>query len=268
MKKRFLAGILVCLLLTAAAPGGRKCSAQEPAAEGPTIAYVPLDDRPDNVGRVVSGPVPGLSAGDAGAGELSHGAGWPAQATGSLQCGDPWSLYTWVLEQETKGCDRYILSMDQLLSGGLVSSRSISEDEVPIPGGGTTSSSGLLAHLLEALAEDGDNVVWLLDSVMRLAPTVGYEGGSLEEYEALRSYGIEPQPAGAVRRNADAGERDGGLPAGRQRGAVGYSRLGLTEARVEQYLAARERKLRLTEQMLEMVAGEGYEAFPSPHRHR
>ena len=261
MKKRFLAGILVCLLLTGCGPRRTEVLAQEPAAEGPTIAYVPLDDRPDNVERVVY-LAQSLGYQLAMPEPVSYHTALDGQPKnyGSLQCGDPWSLYTWVLEQETKGCDRYILSMDQLLSGGLVSSRSISEDEVPIPGGGTTSSSGLLAHLLEALAEDGDNVVWLLDSVMRLAPTVGYEGGTLEEYEALRSYGIEPRPelSGEALTlesvTADYRLNGSGAP-------LDPADFGLTEARVEQYLAARERKLRLTEQMLETVAGEGYEAF-------
>ena len=261
MKKRFLAGILVCLLLTGCGPRRTEVLAQEPVAEGPTIAYVPLDDRPDNVERVVY-LAQSLGYQLAMPEPVSYHTALDGQPKnyGSLQCGDPWSLYTWVLEQETKGCDRYILSMDQLLSGGLVSSRSISEDEVPISGGGTTSSSGLLAHLLEALAEDGDNVVWLLDSVMRLAPTVGYEGGTLEEYEALRSYGIEPRPelSGETLTlesvTADYRLDGSGAP-------LDPADFGLTEARVEQYLAARERKLRLTEQMLEMVAGEGYEAF-------
>ncbi len=261
MKKRFLAGILVCLLLTGCGPRRTEVLAQEPAAEGPTIAYVPLDDRPDNVERVVY-LAQSLGYQLAMPEPVSYHTALDGQPKnyGSLQCGDPWSLYTWVLEQETKGCDRYILSMDQLLSGGLVSSRSISEDEVPIPGGGTTSSSGLLAHLLEALAEDGDNVVWLLDSVMRLAPTVGYEGGTLEEYEALRSYGIEPRPElsgeALTLESVTADYRLDGSGA-----PLEPADFGLTEARVELYLAARERKLRLTEQMLEMVAGEGYEAF-------
>ena len=39
------------------------------------------------------------------------------------QSGYPALLSRWVLEQEAAGCDRYILSMDQLLYGGLVASR-------------------------------------------------------------------------------------------------------------------------------------------------
>ena len=44
------------------------------------------------------------------------------------------------------------------------------------------------------LAADENNRVWLLDSVMRLAPTVGYAGFGLEEYNALREYGMQARP--------------------------------------------------------------------------
>ena len=262
MKKRILAAALACLLLAGCgAQRTEPLAAEEPAAAGAEVAYVPLDDRPDNVERVVY---------------LAESLGYqlvmPEEALyrtaldgqpknfDSLQRGEPWSLFTWVLEQEAAGCDRYILSMDQLLSGGLVSSRSMTGDEVPLPGGGSASSSELMDSLLSALAEDKNNVVWLLDSVMRLAPTVGYQGGTLEAYDALRAYGIEPRPdlTGAEltveRVTADYRLGSGGA-------LLAPADFGLTEAQVEAYLAARERKLCLAERMLETVAGEGYENF-------
>ena len=36
--------------------------------------------------------------------------------------------------------------------------------------------------------------MYLLDTVMRLAPTVGYDGWDLAGYEALRSYGMAARP--------------------------------------------------------------------------
>ena len=53
MKKRIFAAALACLLLTGCSPRATAPLETEPAAEGPEIAYVPLDDRPDNVERVV-----------------------------------------------------------------------------------------------------------------------------------------------------------------------------------------------------------------------
>ena len=109
----------------------------------------------------------------------------------TLEFQDNRRLYDWVLEQEASGCDRYLLSVDQLLYGGLVASRlaktTTERDGVPWP------LTDLLECLLSALAEDPNNEVWLLDSVMRLAPTVGYAGGTLEYYNAMRTIGAAPR---------------------------------------------------------------------------
>ena len=261
MKKRILAAVLACLLLAGCGVRRTEPVAEEPAAGGAEIAYVPLDDRPDNVERVVY---------------LAESLGYqlvmPEDALyrtaldgqpknfDSLQRGEPWSLFTWVLEQEAAGCDRYILSMDQLLSGGLVSSRSMTGDEVPLPGGGAVSSSELMDSLLSALAEDKNNVVWLLDSVMRLAPTVGYQGGTLEDYDALRAYGAEPRPgldgSNLTIENIETDYRRDGSGA-----SLDPAAFGLTEKQVDEYLAARSRKLELSDQMLEAVGSGGYENF-------
>lgn len=168
----------------------------EPAASEPgkTIAYVPLDDRPDNVERV-----------EYLAESLGYALVMPEKVLyrtaldgqpknfDTLQRGEPWSLFTWVLEQEAAGCDRYILSLDQMHSGGLVASRSMTGYGIELPGGGTARVYSMLEKLLAALSADEKNVVWLLDSVMRLAPTVGYEGGTLEDYNAIRAFGTLPR---------------------------------------------------------------------------
>ncbi len=168
----------------------------EPAASEPgkTIAYVPLDDRPDNVERV-----------EYLAESLGYALVMPEKVLyrtaldgqpknfDTLQRGEPWSLFTWVLEQEAAGCDRYILSLDQMHSGGLVASRSMTGYGIELPGGGTARVYSMLEKLLAALSADKKNVVWLLDSVMRLAPTVGYEGGTLEDYNAIRAFGALPR---------------------------------------------------------------------------
>ena len=131
MKKTILAALL-CLSLLAGCSGA---PAPLPEAEqpdsSPVIAYVPLDDRPDNVGRV-----------EYLAESLGYTLHMPEEwmyktlldgqiedyyAENGLeikswtgQSGYPALLSRWVLEQEAAGCDRYILSMDQLLYGGLV----------------------------------------------------------------------------------------------------------------------------------------------------
>ena len=262
MKKRILAAALACLLLAGCGVQRTEpLAAEEPAAAGAEIAYVPLDDRPDNVERVEY-LAQSLGYQLVMPEEVLYRTALDGQPKNfdSLQRGEPWSLFTWVLEQEAAGCDRYILSMDQLLSGGLVSSRSMTGDEVPLPGGGAVSSSELMDSLLSALAEDKNNVVWLLDSVMRLAPTVGYQGGTLEAYDALRAYGAEPRPgldgSNLTIENIETDYRRDGSGA-----SLDPAAFGLTEKQVDEYLAARSRKLELSDQMLEAVGSGGYENF-------
>lgn len=262
--KRLWAALLALVLL--AGCGGQRTEPlpyPEPAASEPgkAIAYVPLDDRPDNVERV-----------EYLAESLGYALAMPEKVLyrtaldgqpknfDSLQRGEPWSLFTWVLDQEAAGCDRYILSLDQLHSGGLVSSRCLTGDELDLPGGGTVSVSQMLENLLAKLAEDGNNVVWLLDSVMRLAPTVGYEGGTLEAYNALRAYGSEPrEPLETWEELTFAN-----VCLSYRYGADGEplpEPEGLDSELLEDYLAARERKLRLSDQVQHILTRPGYENF-------
>lgn len=263
MKKKLAAAALSLVLLTGCNPARQPVLplSEEPQSSGPEIAYVPLDDRPDNVERVVylaeslgyRLAMPEIS-------DYRTALDGQPKNYNSLQCGNPWSLLTWVLDQEAAGCDRYILSLDQLHSGGLVSSRCVTDDEIPIPGGGTTSSSGLLDHLLSTLAEDPDNTVWLLDSVMRLAPTVGYEGGTLEDYNALRAYGAAERPALSLS-EPDAEDVCALYHLGCDGQALHAAEFGLTEEQVSAYLTARSRKFSLSERVLHTVQRGGYEQF-------
>lgn len=270
MKKKILAALLCLSLLSGCGGAPVSLPEAEQPDSSPVIAYVPLDDRPDNVGRVVY---------------LAESLGYTLHMPeewmyktlldGQLedyyvekgleiqswtgQSGYPALLYDWVLEQEAAGCDRYILSMDQLLYGGLVASR-LAED--------TTERDGepwplteLLESLLSALAADPDNEVWLLDSVMRLAPTVGYNGGTLEEYNALRSFGAAPRKTltgdeltlDAIRSTYDTGA-DG-------RSLMGFGSDSAMCGTAVRYMEHRISKLSLSGKLLEAVDRLGHDRF-------
>ena len=257
--KRGLAAALACAMLAGCGAKRTEPVAEEPKAEGEVITYVPLDDRPDNEERVIylaeslgySLAMPER--------DLYHTAldDQPLNANGT-QSGDRGALLTWVLEQERSGCDRYVLSMDQIMSGGLVHSRAMfnHEDIACKPDGRqvTLSEYQAMGLLLQTLAEDSDNRVWLLDSVMRLAPTVGYQGGALEEYNALRAYGAEPRPelSGA---ELTLGDIEANYVLGARGQLLDYKDYGLTDAWMAEYLAARSRKLELSHTMMETVTG-------------
>ena len=261
MKKRILAAALACVLL--AGCGVRTpAPAEETPEERPVIAYVPLDDRPDNVERVVylaesMGYSLVMPEADLYRTRLD---GQPTNENGT-QYGDIAALYEWVLDQEAAGCDRYILSMDQLLSGGLVNSRHTAETlAVTLSDGAVMTDRELLGGLLTALAADENNRVWLLDSVMRLAPTVGYAGFGIEEYNALRAYGAAPRKeAAGAELTVEAIAADYRLGSGEA--LLRAADFGLTEEQADTYLSARRRKLELSDRMMEVVSGGEYGNF-------
>ena len=223
---------------------------------------MPLDDRPDNVERAVYlaeslGYQLAMPETDDYRTRLQD---QPLNENGT-QYGDRADLYEWVLAQEAAGCDRYILSLDQLLSGGLVNSRSMWEPEpVTLSDGTILTEKELLDNLLTTLAADPNNQVWLLESVMRLAPTVGYDHWDLDGYNALRAYGMEGRPVlegdALTISNIEADYRlgSGGT-------VLPLPEFDLEEWEVAEYLAARTRKLTLSDQMLETVTQPGYENF-------
>ena len=261
--KRLWAAVLALVLL-AGCGRTEPLPYPEPAASEPgkTVAYVPLDDRPDNVERVVY-LAESLGYALAMPEKVLYRTALDGQPKNfdSLQRGEPWSLFTWVLEQEAAGCDRYILSLDQLHSGGLVASRSMTGYDIELPGGGTVQVHSMLEKLLTALSADENNVVWLLDSVMRLAPTVGYEGGTLEDYNAIRAFGALPRRTleGDALNLEDIGESYWWGPNGENLRSQ-TKEAGDYEA-ARRHVRSRDRKMTLSYVVRDTLSKPGYENF-------
>lgn len=262
MKKRLLAALLCCTLLTGCAPRRTEPADTEQKAEGEVIAYVPLDDRPDNVERVVYlaeslGYTLKMPEADAYRTRLR---GQPLNSNGT-QFGDRGELYEWVMEQEAAGCDRFILSLDQILSGGLVNSRSMADHQsLTLSDGTVLTELEVLEKLLSTLGQDPDNRVWLLESIMRLAPTVGYDHWDLDGYNALRAYGMEGRPVLAGE-SLDLAHIQADYRLGRNGETLDLAAFDLEEWEVAEYLFARSRKLELSDRMMELAGGEGEEHF-------
>lgn len=263
MKKRGLAALLTLVLLVGCRANQVEAPPEETPVDGPVIAYVPLDDRPDNAERVVYL-----------ANSLNYQLEMPEEDwyqtkldeqplnENGTQYGDRAKLYEWVLEQEQNGCDRYILFLDQLFSGGLVNSRHISgENPVTLSDGTVLTEMELLDQLLRTLASDEDNRVWLLDTVMRLAPTCGYDGFGIEEYNNLREYGMQPRP--------ELAEEELGLERvlelyGKDHACEDFvaEDFDLSGETVADYLSARVRKLELSDRVLWTLRQFGNEFYP------
>ena len=240
--------LLACLLLCSCSIEGLWQSGKPPK-----IAYVPLDDRPNNaecmeymaqsLGYELLMPEADLYAT-----RLNN---QPLNSNGT-QCGNRAALYEWLLEQESEGCDRYIIFMDQLISGGLVNSRAMSDNEsVTLSDGTVLTEKQLIEKLVELLGSDGDNRVFLLDTVMRLAPTVGYKQWTMEDYTNVRAWASQPRIECEL--SPDAIAECYGLNAeGEYIDAADY---GISEDTLNEYLKVRERKLQLSCDLFNALSG-------------
>ena len=99
------------------------------------------------------------------------------------QFGDSKKLLEWILEMD-KTTDYFVISLDQLLSEGLVNSRALT-DTVPYEE----------YKIINAIVELSKIITFtIIDTVARLATcTVGYQGATLETYNYLRQYNITPR---------------------------------------------------------------------------
>ena len=145
------------------------------------VAYIPLDNRPVNnqrpvyqmegAGMKVYMPEESLYA--------TRLDGQEPNPNGTTY-GDREALLAWLKSVEND-CDIFILSLDQLLSGGLVSSRALNNSDL--------SLEYEIIDYIAGLSEK--KTVYVFDTVMRLASTVGYLGLGQEEYNAFRNYGTK-----------------------------------------------------------------------------
>ena len=146
---------------------------------GTKIAYVPIDDRPVNVDRVkylaesagfeLLMPVADLYS------TKLDGTGTNLNGT---KYGDRDGLKDW-LETVDGDCDYFVISLDQMMSGGLVNSRVQNNTDL-------SEEYEIIDYLIEL---NNNNKVYFFDTVMRLASTLNYNGYVGDEYTILRNYG-------------------------------------------------------------------------------
>jgi predicted RNA-binding protein Jag len=147
----------------------------------PILAYVPLDNRPVNVDRVIyeaesAGFTVMMPDEDLYATRLD---GQPLNSNGT-QFGDSQKLLDWIVEMD-KSTDYFVISLDQLLSGGLVNSRTLYNTKYYEE-----------CKMIDTIVElSRNNHVYIVDTVTRLAScTVGYQGATLDTYNYLRQYNL------------------------------------------------------------------------------
>lgn len=143
------------------------------------VGYIPLDNRPVNdqrpiyqiesAGMKILMPEEHLFA--------TRLDGMTKNPNGTTY-GDREALLEWMKENE-ENCDIFVVSLDQLLSGGLVSSRALTNEDLTL--------EYKIVDYLSELSER--KPLYVFDTVMRLASTVNYNGMQMNEYNQFRSYG-------------------------------------------------------------------------------
>lgn len=203
---------------------------------GVRVAYIPLDNRPVNKDRVI------YAAEAAGFELLIPDEDLFRTALDNMSknenggtYGDRAELMEWLKTVEDE-CDYFVISLDQMLSGGLVASRWLSNTDL--------SLEYEIADYLISLAKR-KHVVFF-DTVMRLASTVNYMGYSMEEYNLLRAYGSVGRPV-LTGDELNVENIIKNYPYNESGKTIQTS---LSSAKKELYFASRARKLRLIDYVL------------------
>ena len=242
MTKKVLCCILsVLMVLSVFTLSWDKFSSDASAAgskdyNGLKIAYIPIDNRPVNYDRVK------MLAKSVGIELLMPEEDLFRTALDNMKpnkngttYGDRKALLEW-LKKTDKDCDYFVLSLDQLLSGGLVASRWLDNTDL--------SFEYEIADYIINLA--ANNTVVLFDTVMRLASTVNYQGYQMPEYNNLRSYG---SVARKTLTGADLTVDN--IIAGYKYGVDGKKiSTPLSSSAIDKYLASRTRKFKLIDYIL------------------
>ncbi|MBC5799276.1 MAG: DUF4127 family protein [Candidatus Eremiobacteraeota bacterium] len=222
--------VMATLALPAAAaiasPGAR------PPSRDPTIAFVPLDDRP------VTYQLPIMLGAIAGQPVLSP----PRDMLGNyLHPGDGEAILGWLRSNQTTDASAVVASSDMLAYGGLVAAR--------VPGPSAADAFVRLRALGRLRAERAIPFVGVFGTIMRLAPTGVPALGPAATYYAtgqtvddIQAYANLPDPP------LTEGDR---ARAARLRADIGPA--------LDVYLATRARDLAVDEWALQMAADGGYD---------
>ncbi len=203
---------------------------------GVKIAYIPLDNRPVNKDRVeyltaASGFELLIPEEDLYRTALDN---MEPNENGET-IGDRAALLAWLKSVESE-CDYFVVSLDQMFSGGLVGSRWLSNTDLTF--------EYEIADYLINLAKT-KHVVYF-DTVMRLASTVGYQGYDNADYSEFRSYASK-----ARKQLSGSNLTVNNIIAGYRLDQNGNTlAINVSEAKLSQYLASRQRKLRLIDYVL------------------
>ncbi|MDW2876484.1 MULTISPECIES: DUF4127 family protein [Bacillaceae] len=237
---------LVLMLLLIVSPffeqKGSAATTSEPGSYLSTVAYVPIDDRPVNLDRVIAaGKALGIRVLTPPKDIISTKLDYQGSNQTGKRFGDPAAILNWLRSVESQ-VDGFIVSADMIASGGLVGSRLLNQS-IPY----STAESYL--NQLASLKTNG-KPMYIFDSVMRLAPTVGVEGIDQTEYDAIRKWASQPRKV--FTDQASIIENYHVAPDGTtiQSSNVKFQ---VSPGNASKFYAARERKFKLNRRILDLA---------------
>jgi len=274
--KRLTAYLLVAAMLVI--PMQLSPATVTAATENKLLAYVPLDDRPVVVDRVVYGA---RSAGfdivlppDASLyqthldNQLVNKDNPDTKYTDERQVGNGEAIMDWLEEMEADGCNYYIIHLDMMFSGGLVGSR-YPDTHYDTDGYLNITEQLAIAERLAAISEKPENNVYYVDTVMRLASTSNFKGYEGAMYDKIRAYAKQARfdldeiwwettdyqtacnvlthPEDSIYRFYNVGDNWATLDT-----------MGLTDEQIKLYNLARQRKMRLINYMMQYAPSSYY----------
>ena len=220
---------------------------------GKVVSYVPVDDRPiyttriqylaDSFGIKLKMPDNKYYKTYVGEGENSY----PNYST---KYGNPDKIAKWLEDQEDAGCDYYIISLDQMFSGGIVGSSYLTDDDMKIYGNGVKASKKVITKLLE----DENNHIYFIDSVMGLSVESGFMDFTEEDKQMLLGYTSQSRKElkGDDLTISKIADHYGVDSSGN---SIPTDNMNLDK--LSRYLSARERKLKYSEYIINTIHSSG-----------
>lgn len=190
MLKRMMCVVLCLVLLVGCFATGVPAYAAEPSSV--RVLYIPLDDRTmnDQQARLMAEGMEMtlmMPERDLYATKLDGG----EKNSNGTQYGDRGALFEY-LQANADEADLFILSLDQLLSGGLMNSRCLEELSPIVLSDGTEVSEYDVIDYIAQLAQE--KPVYIIDSIQRLATSNEFGGYDLVDYTLSRRYGRVGRP--------------------------------------------------------------------------
>ncbi len=216
--------------------------------EGKVISYVPMDDRDIYTTRLIYLADSGgydLQMPDSKAYKTHIDRGENSYNGFNTKYGNPLKTAQWLLEQEEAGCNYYIISLDQLFSGGLLGSEYLSDEDIDKYGEAMTKAK----RAFEKIISKEENHVYLIDTVMGINETAGFMDITENDVELIKTYSSTPRieltdKELTTKKIAEHYLLD----------TAGNSiNTQLDSDKLNKYLAARERKITLSKYIVEKI---------------